>query len=269
MKKRNFKILIILFISSGILLSLWTLPISNGAATEIVSVFGESPNINGEIDTDLDEWEEVEFTKLYLKTSPTDSGLPIDFKAIQDKDHLYFLIQYNLEIEEDPNGFIAILISNSSSTQLEYFEDAKIVNISTENYSFNDYYINKSIFSLDSNTDGKGAGMVIIGDELEFTYEFSLPTSSSESDDRDVMLEYNSEFAFNISQGIDPLFPEGIRRSTQILIEIQEPKTKPPFDIDALVMGLVISVFSINGVLYGFYIYRIVLLKKKIKRIRS
>ena len=43
---------------------LWTLPISNGAATEIESVFGETPNINGEIDTDIDEWEEVEFNEV-------------------------------------------------------------------------------------------------------------------------------------------------------------------------------------------------------------
>ena len=271
MKKKNFKVITVLLICSYILFSLYITPLSMGDSKEITPAFGDTPNRNGKIDTD--EWDATTFTEIRLKTTPSDDGLEVFFKAIQDKNDLYILIQFEVDGgSQESSGFLAILISNTNSYDEYDFVDAKIVNITSNTiYSYKDYNINytNNNFTLDQEKHGDGAGTIeeIEGEIKQVTYEFCILLDQDE--DEDAYLEYKNSYKFNISQGDDPSnHPKGIIRSTSLTINVREPEPPQLINMEAIIIATSITIFSINGIFFAFYVYRIVLLKKKIKRIR-
>ncbi|MBY9005755.1 MAG: hypothetical protein KGD63_03270 [Candidatus Lokiarchaeota archaeon] len=269
MKNKNSKVLAVSLICSFILLSLCITPVSLGDPIEIDPIFGDTPIINGDIDTD--EWKETLFETIYLKATPGDVGLETSIKVIQDKNDLYILIQFELVPgSQGSNGTLAILISNTNSYNQYDFVDAKIVNISSYiDYSYYDYNINYATnnFTADQEMHGNGAGKIEYqGSHDLYTYEFHIPLGIAQTED--AYLEYEESYKFNISQGVIPSFPEGFIRSSNVTINIKDPPQPPLFNTEVLTIILSVTIFSLNGVFLGFYIYRIILLKKKIKRIR-
>ncbi|MBN1213930.1 MAG: hypothetical protein JXA99_00660 [Candidatus Lokiarchaeota archaeon] len=270
MKKKNSKILGVSLICSIILFSTYIMPISLGTPLEINPVIRDTPNVNGEID--IDEWNDILFDTAYLKTKPEEPlGLETSIKAIQDKNDLYMLFQFEINNgSQGPNGFLAILISNANSYTQYDFVDAKIVNISSyTDYTYTDYNIDYTTnnFTRDQLIDGNGAGKIEKQSDVNiFTYEFHIPLDIDKSED--AYLEYGKSYKFNISQGENPSYPEGIIRSDNITINIKNPPETPFFNIEILMIAFSITIFSLNGAFIGFYIYRIILLKKKMKRIR-
>ena len=102
-------------------------------------------------------------------------------------------------------------------------------------------------------------------------YEFRIPVNESEGeDDEDVKLEFGDPYAFKIIYG-ENLNYNAIERekSSIVLIEIQYPENieEPWWKIFLFIMAIIF--FSIIGGLYGLYIYKILVLKRKIRRIRE
>jgi hypothetical protein len=88
-------------------------------------------------------------------------------------------------------------------------------------------------------------------------------------DVEDALLDYDKNFAFNITYGEKPAYPQGILKSEIVLISINGPSEKDIVIADLILGVFSIIVFSIIGVLFGFYIYKIFKLKEKIKRLRT
>jgi len=76
-------------------------------------------------------------------------------------------------------------------------------------------------------------------------------------------------YAFNITYGDKPSYPEGILKSEIILININPPVVKELILTELILRIFSIIVFSIIGILFGYYIYKIFKLKEKIERLRS
>jgi len=242
-------------------------------ALEITPKFGDAPEIDGSIDSYSNEWDQAELYNATLKKNPTDAGLPIELKATQDKNNLYLLVQFQIEPDSVGNkNFLAILIGNSTAEVKEDFIDAKMINISNSHVSYNDLHLNNSIYLNDTIINGEGVGKITNQEDYKlFTFEycFSLYSSDNQAEDTDIPLIYGSSYLFNISHGNDPLLPAGIIRSTNITINILElPKQPPALNIDIINLTLTIIIFSVVGIFYIYYLYQIVLLKKKMERIR-
>jgi len=239
---------------------------SFGATEEFDATFGEAPIIDGEIDDSIDEW------KTASKNSINLTDLPIDLWIMQDKSKLFISVQVDLELSaHNSTEFVGLLISNSSSENQEDFTDAKIVqftNIQTNDFDYLDYYINNSEFLNDTNYHGEGAGKL---DGKVSVYEFSIPINQPLTNgyEEDTLLEYGEIYALNISYGKTPSYPDGIIKSEIILIEIFEPSEEEQFLIDVILLVLTIIVFSIVGILSGYYIIKIFKLKEKMERLRS
>ncbi len=239
------------------------MPIGIGATIEIDSEFGEPPIIDGYIDLSVQEWSTATKNQAYL------DDLPIDLWVMQTDQNLYIAIQLDLlPIARNSSEFIGLIISNSSSESIDDFFDAKIIqfsNISENTFNYFDYYINNSIFLNDTVTDGDGAAKLEDGTS---TYEFSIPIDGSFGSEEDASLDFDKSFAFNVTYGIIPSYPSGVRKSSTILINIAPLPTTKPLPIRLTFFVLVIIVFSILGVLYLFYILKIIRLKEKIERIK-
>jgi hypothetical protein len=239
---------------------------SSGAAAEIDPEFGQAPIIDGIIDDSTGEWKEAykNYTRL--------NDLPIDLWVMQTNQELFISIQLELEAEyHNTTEFFGILISANDSESVEHFVDAKFIqfyNISSNNFTYNDYYINNSIFLNDIEDVGNGAGKL---DGDVSTYEFSLPIGQyfTNGNDEDTILNYKNSYAFNITYGDRPLYPEGILKSEIFLININPPAKKEIILTKLIFIIFSIIVFSIIGVLFGYYIYNIIKLKEKIERLRS
>ena len=241
---------------------------SYGATEEIDSQFGEAPVIDGYIDISSQEWNKATKVQIDLGGSPPE-GLPINLWVMQDNSNLYISVQIDLEHEyHNTTEFVGIMVSNSSSENKEDFIDAKIVqfsNISENQFNYLDYYINNSIFLNDSDYDGDGAAKL---EDSSSIYEFSIPITSINGNEEDVLLDYGNGYAFNVTYGKTPFYPSGIIKSTIILINIKSfPTTEQPL-WNLVILILSIIIFSILGILYGFYIYKIFKLKEKIERIK-
>ncbi|MBD3193782.1 MAG: hypothetical protein GF317_01915 [Candidatus Lokiarchaeota archaeon] len=273
--KRNYTKALLLSLPL-IFLTLFILsPISRAASLSIDPISGKAPIVDGLIDVSADEWEESMFYNLSLKSNENDPGLRIDLKVMQIEKNLYFLVQYELESSYVGNNeIIGLLISESSSELIEDFKDAKIVNISNlNNYTYSDYDINSNFFINDMYLDGEGAATKesIDSDIIRFTFEFKLPINESLVDvnDEDVILEYGSSYAFNISHGNTPIYPQGFIRSNIITLNLLEhEQITQPLDFELITLVTSIIIFGIVGVFYVFYLYRIILLKNKLERIR-
>jgi len=233
------------------------------ASDEIDSKFGESPIIDGYIDISAKEWNKA------AKLSINLGDFPIELWVMQNNINLYLSVQFELEFEyHNVTEFIGIIVSNSSSENEEDFIDAKIIqfsNITEDQFNYLDYYINNSIYSNDTYVDGDGAAKL---EGIISTYEFSIPIKNINIIEEDVFLDYGKAFAFNITYGETPVYPNGIKKSTTVLINIKTPSTTetPIWSLVFFVLSIII--FSILGTLYGFYIYKIFKLKEKIERIR-
>jgi len=189
---------------------LYTVP-SYGALEEIDPNFGKVPTIDGEIGSFTNEWDEA----YKIQTNLTD--LPINLWVMQSSSKLYISVQIELEsgVVNRTSEFVGILISNSSSEDIKDFIDAKIVqfsNITEDEFDYFDYFINNSVFIPDSASSGNGAAKL---EGETSTYEFSIPINNLQGDiDEDVYLEYGEPFAFNITYGLTPGYPQGIMKSS-------------------------------------------------------
>ncbi|MFX1280629.1 MAG: hypothetical protein ACFFA3_14730 [Promethearchaeota archaeon] len=237
-----------------------------GAIEEINPNFGEAPIIDGIIDDSTNEWNDAVKTKVDL------IDLPIDLWVMQTKKDLFISIQLDIVGEyHNETEFFGLLISTNSSENLEDFIDAKIIqfiNISANEFNYLDFHINNSVFLNDTNHNGDGAA-TLEGDVS--IYEFSIPIeqAGTNGDTEDSILEYDNSYAFNITYGEVPSYPQGIIKSQTVLININPPSEREIIITDLVLMVFSIIVYSSIGVLFGFYIYKIFKLKEKIERLRS
>ncbi len=265
MKKISYVILSWITIVNLFVVSSLFIINSYGAAEEINAEFGEAPIIDGEIDDSMNEWKNA------FKTQVNLTDLPIDLWVMQDSSKLFISVQVDLELSShNSTEFIGLLISNSSSENQGDFIDAKIVqfsNIQTDEFVYLDYFINNSIFLNDTNYHGEGAGKL---DGKVSVYEFTIPIKQSMTNgyEEDAVLEYENSYAFNITYGKIPSYPDGIIKSEIVLINIFEPLVEEQLLVDVILMILIIIVFSIVGILSGYYIYKIFKLKEKMERLR-
>jgi len=263
LKKFTINFLIFILLANTSLISFLFIIDGYGLTEEITPEFGEPPVIDGYIDDSVKEWNKA--TKVQINLT----GLPIKFWVMQNDDNLFLSVQFDIEINDHSvNEFIGILISNSSSKDLDDFIDAKIIqftDIFNASFEYLDYNINKSVFINDIIYNGEGSAKL---EGITSTYEFSIPIDSSDEYKEDVMLNYGKTYAFNITYGDIASYPNGIKKSEIVLITINTPplKKKPFINLTLFILSIII--FSILGLLYGFYIYRIFKLKEKIERIR-
>ncbi len=234
-----------------------------GTTEEIYSKFGDSPVIDGYIDLFSGEWNKATKEEFSLE------DLLIKFWVMQDDINLYISIQFDLEQGyHNITEFIGLIVSNSSSEDKEDFIDAKIIqfsNISVDEFNYFDYYINNSIFSIDAVINGAGAANL---DGTTSTYEFSIPIKNTLGNVEDAVLDYGNTYAFNITYGDVPLYPNGVKKSTIILINLSSLPSSLPSLTNIILFAFCIVVFSILGILYGFYIYKIFRLKANINRVK-
>ncbi|MFX1522690.1 MAG: hypothetical protein ACFFCC_04200 [Promethearchaeota archaeon] len=237
-----------------------------GAAEEIDAEFGEAPIIDGNIDDSANEWKNAYKTHINL------TDLPIDLWVMQDDKDLFISVQVDLEEPaHNSTEFVGLLISNSSSENREDFIDAKIVqfsNIQIGDFDYLDYFINESIFFNDTSYQGEGAGK--LNDKISI-YEFSIPIEQplTLGYEEDALLEYDMTYAFNITYGKIPFYPDGIIKSEVVLINIFKPTVEQQLLMDIILLVLISTVFSIVGILSVYYIYKIFKLKEKMERLRT
>ncbi len=279
MKRTAIKLIALMFITSLTLSSYLLIINGSGADLEIKPLYGRAPVIDGEIDSSINEWDKAhsvhESLNLYPNESNPENPLLVDLWVMQNGSNLYISIQF--DFMHNDFEFVGLLISTNQSENPEDFKDAKIVrfsNISTNEYTYKDYYLNNSIYEEDTNSNGNGAGRI---EGIRVIYEFVLPVEYNESDPEDAFLEYGTDeksgHIFKIIMGDStnpPSYPEDIRISNNVLIKI----TYNPLPSDLTQQELLILIFSIiifgtSGILYVFYIYRIVKLKERIERIRT
>lgn len=259
--KGNFRVILLIVIINIAVFSLFLVENSYCATTEIDSRYGDSPVIDGYIDYSVGEWNKASKVSINL------DDLPIDLWVLQNDNNLYISVQLELEsVARKETEFIGLIISNSSSENQDDFIDAKIIqfsNISDDEFNYLDYKINNSVFLKDNETNGNGAA------ELEgkiSTYEFSMPIKISKENKEDASFNYGNSYAFNISYGETPIYPDGIEKSAIVLIKIKELSSEPPLIIDLVLYILCIIIFSIIGILLAFYIYNILRLKQNIEK---
>ncbi len=236
----------------------------HGALEEIDPNFGKAPTIDGQIDSFANEWDEA----YKIQTNLTD--LPINLWVMQSSSKLYIAVQIELsEVVNRTSEFVGILISNSSSEDIKDFIDAKIVqfsNITEDESDYFDYFINNSVFIPDSASNGNGVAKL---EGETSTYEFSIPINNPQgSIDEDVYLEYGELFAFNITYGLTPCYPQGIMKSSIFLINIKDPPRSELPLLKLTIFIFAIVIFSLAVILYGLYIYRIIKLKEIMERYR-
>ena len=246
---------------------------ANAAVEDFEPDFGFAPDIDGNIERSKKEWENASKEEISLKstTNPNDKGILTDIWVMQNESDLYISVQFELETHPS-REFIAIIISESDSESNSSFYDAKIVQFydlggPNEQFRYRDFYLNNGKFIRDSEDNGDGAA------ELEgnkMIYEFRFPVNSSEEDDRDVDLEFGEEYAFKIVYGENDDYQNIVNEKNSIVkIDIQYPKTEEMPLWKKVVFILAIIAFGAIGLLYGLYIYKILVIKKKIGRIKK
>ena len=265
MNKLTFKAFTWILLINISLFSIIPIINSYGAATEIDLRFGDAPVIDGNIDDSTNEWKKATKKQINL------NDLPIKLWVMQTDLDLYVAILFDLLQEyHSLNEFMGLIISKNSSESQEDFIDAKVIqfsNITEGNFSYFDYYINNTTFLNDTISNGAGAAKL---DGITSVYEFSIPIiqSSLQRNDEDVNLTYGKGYVFNITYGESQLYPQGVKKSEIVLINIIAPTEEEILFIDLTLGILSISVFSIIGILFGFYIYKIFKLKEIIERLK-
>ncbi|MFW9900224.1 MAG: hypothetical protein ACFFDY_02920 [Candidatus Thorarchaeota archaeon] len=263
MKKRTFSVVLCIAMVLLTVNSLLFVLDGYGASEEIDSKFGESPVIDGYIDLQSDEWDEATKKEIFLE------DLPIKCWVIQNDENLYISLQIELESGyHNITEFIGLIISNSSSENKENFKDAKIIqfsNISANQFTYFDYYINNSVFSIDNENNGNGVAKM---EGHTSVYEFSIPIKNDTNSGEDVALNFGDSYAFNITYGDTTSYPNGIKKSTIVLINLESVPSSLPTLSNVFLYASCIVIFSVLGILYGFYIYKLFKLKEKIQRIK-
>lgn len=249
----------------------------SGAEQEINPPYGTAPVIDGIINKTTDEWDEAsKFSiSVYNHDSPSDPGLSMSFWVMQSASNLYVLIKFD---DEDHNQkhdeFIGLIISESVSDDhteflQEDFVDGKIIqfsNMTTGEYNYTDYNLDNYTFSLDGVKDGVGAAVL----ELKtVTYEFSFPVNTT-ADANDVFLDYGERYGFRIVYGMTDSYPTSITKYNTVIIKINYPNA-PDEEAALWIIRVTVTsiVFGLIGVLFGFYVYKITLLKKKVERVKG
>ena len=272
MKKTTTSIIIFIFIAQILVSSAFLIVKSYGTPIEFDVGFGTAPVIDGVVDGATGEWDSAEKLEIELfpSLSNQSDGLSIELWVLQAETNLYILIRFDLDdhsSNEYDNESLGILIADYDAG-LD-FTDAKIVqfsNMSTNSYSYLDYYINDTIYYEDMNPNGAGVAK-LEGDQI--VYEFSIPVENNEGGLEDVELDHGDTFNFKIVFGKTAIYRDGIIISNIISIHLQFPPGAPEPSIGELLMSIsTIVIFSTIGTLFTFYIYRITRLKKKIERIR-
>jgi len=263
LKKIKFSVLICILIVNISIISFFLISKGYSTIDEISSEIGESPVIDGYIDLPSNEWKKATREEILL------GDLPITLRVLQNDENLYISVQFDLLVKyHSLNEFVGLIISNSSSEVKEEFIDAKIIqfsNISKNEFTFFDYYIDNGNFLNDTNLNGEGAAKL---EEDTSTYEFSLPIKALIVNEQDAALDFGNTYAFNITYGETPIYQNGVKKSTIILINIKSSTTSEiPFS-ELTVQIICIVIFSTLGALYCYYIYKIFRLKATIKRIK-
>jgi len=243
---------------------------SNAAIIDFEPDYGYAPDIDGEIDRSKKEWENASKEVInLLGSSPTDKGIPIKLWVMQNGSNLYISVQFDLE-NHQPQEFIAILISNSEATSNESFVDAKILQftdlgIGRDNYNYFDYYmVNEKLFR-DTEFNGEAAAKL---DDNEIIYEFRIPVNNSD-DDNDVFLDFGETYAFKIVYGEFAEYPASFKKSNIVLIDIEYPPKEKENEWILIHNILCVIIFSGLGGLFAFYTYKIIFIKKKIRRVKE
>ena len=272
MKRTAYRILLSVLILAVTLNSIISV---QGEIDVLTPEFGQTPTIDGVIDTGVDEWDEALKDKItvYKNLSNPINGLLMDFWIMQDDESLFIAIQFEFDehsSSEFCEEFVGVSISEDDPDDPPEFKDAKITqfsNITTGEFTYSDYWINDSIYYLDNQSDGEGAAG-LEGDKV--VYEFSFPVDVFDDSYQDVYLRPLYTYAFNIIYGKYPSYPDGIILSNYKSIEIQFSEYKNPFTgWELVLLTLNIAIFGSIGGFYFFYIYRITKLKDKIRRLRS
>ncbi|TFF88862.1 MAG: hypothetical protein EU550_00465 [Promethearchaeota archaeon] len=269
---KRFRILSYLAIIIFIVIINSLFPFVIGIKT-IDSTIGNPPIIDGSITSTDNEWDDAETYSIILNKTPTDLGLPIEVGVMQNQNNLYIYVEFEIEVQyRSEEEFFGLLISKNSSYERNCFIDAKILqfqNTSTSTYQFLDYYINESLFYPDSESQGTAAADV---ESLISIYEFRIPINNVDANNslEDSFLELGSTYAFNLTYGSVPNYPEGILKSTTVLINLEQ-KPVEPLTINYKLILQVCSyvIFGTLGAIFGYYIYKIVNLRRKIERIRA
>jgi hypothetical protein len=273
-KKIRYYIFIFILIFNFLLVSNLFITQSYAAVEEYEPEHGFAPNINGDIDGSENEWENAtkEEFNLFSETSLDDEGIPIEMWVLQNNSDLYILVQFELE-KHPSNEFIAILISEDESENEDSFYDAKILQFnnlgsSNEDIRYRDFHIRNGQFFRDEEDNGEGDAEL---DGNKVIYEFRIPVNESEGDDDDdVSLDFGETYAFKIIYGENSDYTNIInKKSNIVLIDIEYP---PQEDLDPWAIArfvIIIIVFSVISTLYGLYVYRILIIKKKMRRIRG
>ena len=243
---------------------------SYGVIIDIEPDFGFAPDINGKIDRSESEWINATKEEIDLKgSSDTDKGIPIKLWVMQNESDLYISVQFELETHQ-PQEFIGILISDSEAVSNESFVDAKILQFYdlggiSESYEYLDNHLLDEVFYEDRDSQGEAAAEM---NGHEIIYEFRIPINDS-GDDKDVFLDYGETYAFKIVYGESPNYPSGIKKWNYVLIDIEYPP-KEEKNIWIMVHNILcIIIFCGLGGLFALYIYKIIVIKKKIKRVRE
>ncbi len=268
MGKPIVKIFIYALLINLILTSSFIVIESLAVTEEIVPVFGDAPEVDGYIDTDANEWNSAKKISIILNSSQSSTDLGLLFKlwVMQNDSNLYLSIQYDLEFHNSKE-FIGILISKDTK---EKFVDAKIIQFTDpilNKSKFLDYYIENGVFKEDSIYNGMGKAKL---EGKTVTCEFSIPVNNTQ-DDNDVFLDYGSEYSFKIIYGetSSHSYWSGTKKSCIVQINIQYPPIPPEeTNWEEILYILSIIIFIIIYGLFGFYIYKIAVLKKKILRLK-
>ncbi|MFX1257441.1 MAG: hypothetical protein ACFFAN_06265 [Promethearchaeota archaeon] len=234
---------------------------------EIEPEYGPAPDIDGEIDGSVKEWKNATKEDIELE------DLPIELWVMQNDSDIYICVQMELEYPND-ESFLGILISESSSDDDDDFVDAKIIQFSELNeddqeFEYLDYYIDDDDFDEDDENEGDGAAEL---DDHDIIWEICFPVNNSDAEDdkEDVFLDYGEEYAFKIVYGEGTNYPDDIKASGTVLISIEYPP-KIPIDLvyKITILVLLIIIFCSIGALYGLYIFKIIKLKGKVKRVKK
>ena len=248
------------------------LPLTLSAEKEITLAFGTKPTVDGYIDRAVNEWNDAIKTNLFLYNNLSDpkNGLEIDLWMVQYKLYLYIAISFEL-VTHQPNEFVGILTSEVESLDPLKYEDAKIIqfiNISTGDFEYRDYYINQSKFYADSEVNGAGAAH-LDPDGKQVVYEFQLPVESSQGGNEDKRIEAGIYSPFMIIFGESQNYDQGIILMNVVSLYVQFYAYNPVISTEDLIyITLTSIIFSVIGLLYGYYIFQIIKLKDKIKKIR-
>ena len=245
---------------------------SFAAVEDFEPKFGWAPKINGDIDKSEDEWENASKEEILLTSeSPSNEGLPVEIWVLQNESNLFISVQFELEDSaRTPEEFIGIGISESDSEN--EFYDVKLVQFSnlggpSEKFEYLDLYISNNHYSEDREPNGDGAAEL---DGNKIVYEFQIPVNDSEGEDsKDVTIDFGETYAFKIIYGESNNYPDSIKLSNIIEIDIRYPKIEERTPEEKALFIVAIIAFSTLGGFYGFYIYNIVLIKKKVKRVRG